>query len=80
MIPEEWRDNAACRKHPTSWWYPDGYAAADCRDAITICATCPVRDDCLTTAMRRVERHGIWGGLTPKQRDRIRHRFRTLTR
>jgi Transcription factor WhiB len=31
-------------------------------DAIAICATCLVRDDCLTFAVRTGQQYGIWGG------------------
>lgn len=42
--------------------------------AITICELCEVKTQCLTTALNKDERHGIWGGLTPEQRIKIRRR------
>lgn len=44
---------------------------AQVRHALTFCAVCPVRIDCLYVALRTGERHGIWGGLTPRQRNTL---------
>jgi WhiB family redox-sensing transcriptional regulator len=27
-----------------------------------LCATCPVREECLSAALQRGEPHGVWGG------------------
>jgi WhiB family redox-sensing transcriptional regulator len=42
------------------------------RDAITICRQCVVRLECLTHAQTTPEQDGIWGGLTEKERRKIR--------
>ena len=31
-------------------------------EAIAICEACPVRDDCLTFAVRTGQQYGVWGG------------------
>lgn len=36
--------------------------------AKALCATCPVRLECLEYADDNDEREGIWGGLTPTER------------
>ncbi|CCW13148.1 MULTISPECIES: WhiB family transcriptional regulator [Rhodococcus] len=36
-----------------------------------ICASCPVLTECRTHAMLSRERHGVWGGLSERER-RIR--------
>ncbi len=33
-----------------------------------ICSSCPIIDDCLAVALERNEQHGIWGGMTEKER------------
>jgi WhiB family redox-sensing transcriptional regulator len=38
-----------------------------------ICANCPVQEDCLDWAMEQQEPYGIWGGLTARERDRLRN-------
>ena len=30
--------------------------------AKSLCTTCPIRDACLSEALRRGEPHGVWGG------------------
>jgi len=42
------------------------------RRARAICARCPVRKDCLMTALKRVE-VGVWGGTTEEDRAAVRH-------
>jgi WhiB family redox-sensing transcriptional regulator len=36
-----------------------------------ICASCPVRRDCLDYAVRIREPHGIWGGLNEVERRQL---------
>ncbi len=43
-------------------------------EALALCATCPVRTECLQYALRNSENHGIWGGTTPEERRRMRRR------
>jgi WhiB family transcriptional regulator, redox-sensing transcriptional regulator len=42
------------------------------RRAKTICAACPVRDECLQHAVTSDERYGIWGGLNQEERRGLR--------
>ncbi len=44
--------------------------------AMSMCTRCPVRQECLDWAMTSEDhtarpRHGIFGGLTPAQRDQL---------
>ena len=58
-----WRDEAACRDVVTAVYDPFFGDTADLQlEAIAICATCPVRDDCLTFAVRTGQQYGVWGG------------------
>ena len=58
-----WRDEAACRDVVTADYDPFFADRAQLQaEAIAICATCPVRDDCLTFAVRTGQQYGIWGG------------------
>jgi WhiB family transcriptional regulator, redox-sensing transcriptional regulator len=58
-----WRDQAACRDLVTADDDPF-FADTDqgIQAAIAICAACPVREDCLTFAVRTGQQYGIWGG------------------
>jgi WhiB family redox-sensing transcriptional regulator len=58
-----WRDQAACRDLVTADYDPFFSDTAELQaEAIAICATCPVRDACLTFAVRTGQQYGIWGG------------------
>jgi WhiB family transcriptional regulator, redox-sensing transcriptional regulator len=58
-----WRDGAACRDVVTADYDPFFTDNAELQaEAIAICATCLVRDDCLTFAVRTSQQYGIWGG------------------
>ena len=59
-----WRDQAACRDLVTAEYDPFFADTADLQaEAIAICEICPVRDACLTFAVRTGQQYGIWGGL-----------------
>ena len=58
-----WRDQAACRDLVTADYDPFFADSAELQaEAIAICETCPVRDACLTFAVRTGQQYGIWGG------------------
>ncbi|WP_435059092.1 WhiB family transcriptional regulator [Streptomyces sp. bgisy060] len=44
----------------------------DRQQAKQVCATCPVRRDCLNFALENKIEHGLWGGLTLKERAKWR--------
>jgi WhiB family redox-sensing transcriptional regulator len=63
MNARSWRDLAACLDIVSADYDPFFADTAELQaEAIAICATCPVRDDCLTFAVRTGQQHGIWGG------------------
>ena len=62
MTPS-WRDLAACLDVVSADHDPFFADTAELQaEAIAICATCLVRDDCLTFAVRTGQQYGIWGG------------------
>lgn len=66
---DSWQEHAACEGVDVELFYPvtsDPTPAT--REALRICAGCPVRDTCLAEAVARGERYGIWGGTLPDQR------------
>lgn len=69
-----WQTRAACTGTPAERWIRDrgGGTYADER---AICATCPVRRDCLDYAMSRCEPFGLWAGANERQRRHLRVRF-----
>ena len=63
MTARSWRDLAACLNVVSANYDPFFADAAELRaEAIAICATCLVRDACLTFAVRTGQQYGIWGG------------------
>lgn len=72
-------DIALCRKHVAAGreWWTSGDSAEE-KAAAHVCNAgnrgkpCPIRDRCLETALDSEERHGVWGGLTPQERNRLR--------
>jgi WhiB family transcriptional regulator, redox-sensing transcriptional regulator len=58
-----WRDQAACLDIVSAAYDPFFADSAELQaEAIAICATCLVRDDCLTFAVLTGQQYGIWGG------------------
>lgn len=72
---EYWWEDAACRTADPELFFPtrelprEQRRAAE-REAKSICSRCPVIAECLQAALERDERHGIWGGLLPRERKR----------
>ena len=67
----KWMKEALCRGMPTSVFYTDedGKRASTVKAKAT-CAECPVCAACLADAIQRREPHGVFGGMTPSQRER----------
>lgn len=61
-----WRDAAACRGVDPDLFFPERGEPTNA--AKEVCAGCPVSDECLEFALSTVERHGIWGGMSERQR------------
>jgi WhiB family redox-sensing transcriptional regulator len=63
-----WMRDAACREHPTLTWFAErGQSITEQR---RICASCLVHAEC--TAYGADEDHGLWGGLSGRERRRQR--------
>ena len=73
-----WMDRAACLtddvRAAIAMFF--SYDMETRRQAKAICASCPVRDECLDTAMANREEHGVWGGLDETERRTLRNRRR----
>jgi len=64
---------AACRGTDLDLFFPErGEAAGPAR---RICARCPVRQPCLEYALSNPITHGIWGGLTDRERRPLQSRW-----
>ncbi len=65
-----WQDKANCKGANADLFFPE--RGASTRKAKTICAACQVRVECLEFALLESEKFGIWGGLSERERRRIR--------
>jgi WhiB family redox-sensing transcriptional regulator len=65
-----WRQQARCRGVDPAVFYPVS-DEDEALDAKAICAQCPVREPCLEYAIGVREKHGVWGGLTERERRRL---------
>lgn len=75
---DTWAPLARCAGLDPAIFYPnDGHRP----EGLDVCNRCPVRVECLDHALTRPERHGIWGGMSERGRDRLERRLRrgTLT-
>jgi hypothetical protein len=79
LYPDElptWRDDAACLGMDPDLFFPPRGGATKGADAKQICGGCPVQAECLEYALKTRPVYGIWGGLSLRERDKIRRTTR----
>lgn len=64
-----WVSRAACAGADPDLFHPQ--RGMPTSDAKAVCATCPVRTECLAWAVRTHQKFGIWGGLSERERRRL---------
>lgn len=69
---DSWKDRAACRDRNVELFFTPGREA----EARSVCARCPVREECLDWALEMNVEYGVWGGLDERQRRTERRRRR----
>lgn len=67
-----WQADALCAQTDPEAFFPE--KGGSTRDAKKICAGCEVRAQCLEYALENDERFGIWGGLSERERRKLRKR------
>ncbi len=65
-----WQDLANCRGADPDLFFPE--RGASTRTAKSICRECSVQAECLEFAIVSSEKFGIWGGLSERDRRKIR--------
>lgn len=65
-----WQDQANCLGVDPDLFFPE--RGASTREAKEVCKGCVVREDCLEYALANGEKFGIWGGLSERERRRLR--------
>lgn len=70
LTNEEWQERALCAQTDPEAFFPE--KGGSTREAKKICLRCPVRNECLEYALAHDERFGIWGGLSERERRRLK--------
>ena len=72
-----WQERANCLGVDPDLFFPE--RGASTKEAKSVCHGCEVQPECLEYALRHGEKFGIWGGMSERERRRIR-RQRALAR
>ncbi|MSW95152.1 MAG: WhiB family transcriptional regulator [Actinobacteria bacterium] len=67
-----WQEQALCAQTDPEAFFPE--KGGSTREAKRVCLSCDVRTDCLEYALEQDERFGIWGGLSERERRRLKKR------
>jgi hypothetical protein len=85
LAPDPGLGGALCAAVTPELFFSEPGDLATVRVAKEICAACPVRVACLTSALAAEGtgwggRYGIWGGLTPEERQELARPVRRVSR
>ena len=69
---QSWQERALCAETDPEAFFPE--KGGSTREAKKICTGCEVKAECLEYALANDERFGIWGGLSERERRRLRRR------
>ena len=67
-----WQERALCAQTDPEAFFPE--KGGSTREAKKVCISCEVRAECLEYALAHDERFGIWGGLSERERRKLRRR------
>jgi WhiB family redox-sensing transcriptional regulator len=68
--PEPWMAFSLCKETDPEAFFPEkGQSTAYAKK---VCRRCPVTAECLRAALERDERFGIWGGLSERERRKLK--------
>ena len=65
-----WQERALCAQTDPEAFFPE--KGGSTREAKKVCVSCEVRAECLEYALAHDERFGIWGGLSERERRRLK--------
>lgn len=65
-----WHDLALCAETDPEAFFPE--KGGSTREAKRVCRSCEVRAECLEYALEHDERFGIWGGMSERERRRLK--------
>ena len=67
-----WQERALCAQTDPEAFFPE--KGGSTREAKKVCLSCDVRSECLEYALSKDERFGIWGGLSERERRKLKKR------
>ena len=67
-----WQERALCAQTDPEAFFPE--KGGSTREAKKVCTRCEVRAECLEYALAHDERFGIWGGLSERERRKLKKR------
>jgi WhiB family transcriptional regulator, redox-sensing transcriptional regulator len=67
-----WQERALCAQTDPEAFFPE--KGGSTREAKKVCIGCDVRGECLEYALQNDERFGIWGGLSERERRKLKKR------
>ena len=67
-----WQERALCAQTDPEAFFPE--KGGSTREAKKVCVGCDVRSECLEYALAHDERFGIWGGLSERERRKLKKR------
>jgi WhiB family transcriptional regulator, redox-sensing transcriptional regulator len=67
-----WQSDALCAQTDPEAFFPE--KGGSTRDAKRVCTSCDVKAECLEYALQNDERFGIWGGLSERERRKLKRR------
>ena len=68
----DWQERALCAQTDPEAFFPE--KGGSTREAKKVCLACDVRGECLEYALANDERFGIWGGLSERERRKLKKR------
>jgi WhiB family transcriptional regulator, redox-sensing transcriptional regulator len=69
LTPPDWTDLALCAETDPEAFFPEIGQSA--RTAQQVCGACDVRAECLEYALKHAIRHGVWGGMSERERHKL---------
>ncbi|MCY3560687.1 MAG: WhiB family transcriptional regulator [bacterium] len=69
-VQDPWKQYANCLGVDPDLFFPE--RGASTKEAKRVCGACVVRSECLEYALANGEKFGIWGGMSERERRRVR--------
>ncbi|MGL5864956.1 MAG: WhiB family transcriptional regulator [Dermatophilaceae bacterium] len=67
-----WQGRSLCAQTDPEAFFPE--KGGSTREAKRVCVGCEVRSECLEYALANDERFGIWGGMSERERRKLKKR------